>query len=369
MPASDNSNTHSGTTPNRTPARNNYAAPHTPIASAKRPRSSMDKTMLSPGGGRLPNAPLDEERPVLDEYLPETPRNDDTRDLSAQLSPMHPARPLVAHAEESAEDVHAESEDGSSWVGRKVDALFSPMLNLLSGKGDDDDEEEDDKPEDERDLKPPGSDSTNTTSQETVEEDEEQPAEEAAARHQPQVQQGSEDDEVLVEDDHSSQASEEEEEDEFNPYAFIKSLPNYELVAPLRPPVSLPPKDSDSPPISLVLDLDETLVHCTVEPVDDADLVFPVVFHGITYQVHVRLRPYLHDFLEKIAGKFEVIVFTASQKVYANELLNLIDPGTLKKIIDDGYDFFVLSTHPFFFSFFRRQIHSAPPLSRILLVG
>ena len=143
------------------------------------------------------------------------------------------------------------------------------------------------------------------------------------------MQQGIEEDEVLVEDDHSSQASEEEEEDEFNPYAFIKSLPNYELVAPLRPPISLPPKDDNAPPVSLVLDLDETLVHCTVEPVDDADLVFPVVFHGITYQVHVRLRPYLNQFLESIAGKFEVIVFTASQKVYANELLNLIDPGTI----------------------------------------
>jgi CTD small phosphatase-like protein 2 len=75
--------------------------------------------------------------------------------------------------------------------------------------------------------------------------------------------------------------------------------------------------------------LDETLVHCTVEPVEDADLVFPVDFHGMTYQVHVRLRPYLFEFLEKIKGKYEVILFTASQKVYANELLNLIDPGTL----------------------------------------
>jgi CTD small phosphatase-like protein 2 len=104
-------------------------------------------------------------------------------------------------------------------------------------------------------------------------------------------------------------------------------VPNENLVAPLRPPIALPPKSKDTPPVSLVLDLDETLVHCTIEPVDDADLVFPVVFHGMTYQVHVRLRPHLFTFLEKIKGKFEVIVFTASQKVYANELLNLIDPG------------------------------------------
>jgi len=116
------------------------------------------------------------------------------------------------------------------------------------------------------------------------------------------------------------------EEEEFNPFLFIKHLPPYSMVQSLRPPITLPPKDESAPPVSLVLDLDETLVHCTVEPTPDADLQFPVVFHGITYQVHVRLRPHLFDFLEKIKDKFEVIIFTASQQVYANELLNLIDP-------------------------------------------
>ncbi|KAG7352276.1 dullard-like phosphatase domain containing protein [Nitzschia inconspicua] len=333
---SNSSATASGTTPIRTPARSNYAAPHTPIASAKRPRSSVDKSqMLVSPGGRLPtSAPLDEDNVVLDDHIPETPRASTNNTLDrTQLSPMHPARPMVIHEEPRKEDAATAGEDvegdGSSWVGRKVDALFSPMLNLLSGKEDNDDGEEEE--EDIDAIKPPASESTQTTSQETLdeEEEEEQPADEATARSEQrrQQKQDKEQDEVLVEDDHSSQASEgEEEEDEFNPYAFIKSLPSYELVAPLRPPISLPPKDDQAPPISLVLDLDETLVHCTVEPVDDADLVFPVVFHGMTYQVHVRLRPHLYEFLEKIAGKFEVIVFTASQKVYANELLNLIDP-------------------------------------------
>jgi hypothetical protein len=41
------------------------------------------------------------------------------------------------------------------------------------------------------------------------------------------------------------------EEDEFNPYAFIKSLPNYNLVAPLRPPIAVAPKSKDAPPVSL----------------------------------------------------------------------------------------------------------------------
>jgi hypothetical protein len=174
---------------------------------------------------------------------------------------------------------------------------------------------------------------TGLTSQETLSEEEEKDVygeEEQDNDGEEQEESESYDPaEGIIEDDHSSQASgeDEEDEDEFNPYAFIKSLPAYELVAHTRPKIGLPPKDVESPPISLVLDLDETLVHCTVEPVDDADLIFPVVFHGMTYQVHVRLRPHLMEFLNKIKGKYEVIVFTASQKVYANELLNLIDPG------------------------------------------
>jgi TFIIF-interacting CTD phosphatase-like protein len=118
------------------------------------------------------------------------------------------------------------------------------------------------------------------------------------------------------------------EDEEFNPWQFIKSLPDYEDVSRYCPMEhTLAPKKADAPRLTLVLDLDETLVHCTVDPVDNADLQFPVQFHGTTYQVHVRLRPCLQAFLEKVHKEYEVFVFTASQKVYANELLNLIDPG------------------------------------------
>ena len=77
---------------------------------------------------------------------------------------------------------------------------------------------------------------------------------------------------------------------------------------------------------TLALDLDETLVHCTVEPIDKPDLVFPVSFNGTMYDVYVRKRPYLDYFLETVARSFEVVVFTASQKVYADVLLDLLDP-------------------------------------------
>jgi len=247
-------------------ARNNYSAPHTPIASAKRPRASLDKSMLSPAATKS-------------SVVPSTPliREDVNEDTEAVLSPMHKPKPLVAKGD-------ADSEDEN---------IFSPMLHLSP---DEDDEEEQDYGQDEAD---------DIHDQDSHLDDQE--------------------DDVLVEDDGSSQGS--IDEDEFNPYVFIKSLPPYSVVEPLRPPIALPVKDKDAPPISLVLDLDETLVHCSVEPVDDADLVFPVTFHGMTYQVNVRLRPHLFTFLDKIKDKFEVIVFTASQQVYADELLNLIDPG------------------------------------------
>jgi CTD small phosphatase-like protein 2 len=124
----------------------------------------------------------------------------------------------------------------------------------------------------------------------------------------------------------------EEDQDDFNPWQFIASLPNYRMVSHLTPPVSLPPKDPSHPPLTLVLDLDETLVHCTVEACQGADFEFPVVFHGVSYQVHVRQRPYLKEFLQKIKNKYEVVIFTASQKVYADTLLNQLDPGTLRYV-------------------------------------
>lgn len=246
---------------------------------------------------------------------------------SLAMSPMHPVRPV--HREDDDGVVvegDEENSDSASWVGRKVDALFSPVLSFLSAAKEEEAAavtDEDATMEDQAKvgLEPEKSVDDDTQSTQptsaTVEGGKDSSLEEEEEYEETKEMQS-------IEEDPSSSF----EEEEFNPYLFIKHLPPYSMVESMRPPVTLPPKASGAPKVSLVLDLDETLVHCTVEPTADADLQFPVVFHGVTYQVNVRLRPHLFEFLDKIQDKYEVIIFTASQQVYANELLNLIDPGT-----------------------------------------
>jgi len=120
------------------------------------------------------------------------------------------------------------------------------------------------------------------------------------------------------------QQDEDEELDEFDPYIFIRSLPSHP--PPLHRPVCLPKKTRGTFPVSLILDLDETLLHSSIVPLPTYDVVFPVHFNAVNYQVYVRKRPHMDYFLERVSQMFEIIIFTASQKVYADRLLSIIDP-------------------------------------------
>ena len=93
------------------------------------------------------------------------------------------------------------------------------------------------------------------------------------------------------------------EDDVFNPYLFIANLPPHVWVA-TKGEARLPPQIKERR--TLVLDLDETLVHCSVDPISKPDLTFPVRFNGIFYEVYVRKRPYLDYFLETVSKTFEV---------------------------------------------------------------
>lgn len=126
--------------------------------------------------------------------------------------------------------------------------------------------------------------------------------------------------------DVSMEDSECEEFDDFDPYLFIKNLPELASVVPTFRRLLLPKQTRSCPTTTLVLDLDETLVHSTLEPCDDADFTFSVNFNLTDHTVFVRCRPHLKDFMERVAGLFEIIIFTASQSIYAEQLLNVLDP-------------------------------------------
>nr|GEZ14268.1 hypothetical protein [Tanacetum cinerariifolium] len=48
----------------------------------------------------------------------------------------------------------------------------------------------------------------------------------------------------------------------------------------------------------------ETLVHSTLEPCEDADFTFSVNFNYEDHKVYVRCRPYLKEFMERVAGNY-----------------------------------------------------------------
>jgi len=124
-----------------------------------------------------------------------------------------------------------------------------------------------------------------------------------------------------------------EESDSFDPYYFIKTLPSVDSCVPAHRSRStvLPRRTRQSKTHTLVLDLDETLVHAQLS--EWIDIPHPPSFSvkvdtgGVTQEFAIWERPGLREFVERVAELFEVVVFTASQKSYADRVLNALDPN------------------------------------------
>ena len=88
----------------------------------------------------------------------------------------------------------------------------------------------------------------------------------------------------------------------------------------------LPPKEKEfEDKKTLILDLDETLVHSSFTPFEKSDIILDVDFEGVIYKIYVLVRPFAKEFLNKVSKYFEVVIFTASIPKYAYPLLNILD--------------------------------------------
>lgn len=72
---------------------------------------------------------------------------------------------------------------------------------------------------------------------------------------------------------------------------------------------------------TLVLDLDETLVHASFKPILAPDVVIPVRNETI----YVAFRPGAQEFVERMAKIYELVVFTASVESYARPVMDALD--------------------------------------------
>ena len=83
---------------------------------------------------------------------------------------------------------------------------------------------------------------------------------------------------------------------------------------------------------TLILDLDETLVHSSMNPFHKcADITLPLNFNGKKFFVYVLKRPFLEQFLTEMNLIYDIIIFTASLPEYSEPLLDIIDKNKVIK--------------------------------------
>jgi Dullard-like phosphatase family protein len=78
---------------------------------------------------------------------------------------------------------------------------------------------------------------------------------------------------------------------------------------------------------TLILDLDETLIHSNFDKPKNKGIMLEFTHEHVIYSFELFLRPGLEHFLKKMSETFELILFTASKKEYADRVLEYIDPG------------------------------------------
>ena len=82
---------------------------------------------------------------------------------------------------------------------------------------------------------------------------------------------------------------------------------------------------------TLVLDLDETLVHSSTESPfpNRKNIVLNLKIKNLDYKIYAIVRPYLDFFLKEMSHYFNLYIFTASMSQYSKALLDIIDKNKL----------------------------------------
>ena len=86
---------------------------------------------------------------------------------------------------------------------------------------------------------------------------------------------------------------------------------------------------------TLILDLDETLVHSLFEPekannnIIKPDIYLKILFNNRYQEIFVYKRPFLDIFLKEMHKIYNIYVFTASIEIYAKPLLEKLDKNKL----------------------------------------
>lgn len=108
--------------------------------------------------------------------------------------------------------------------------------------------------------------------------------------------------------------------------SLVDGAPASEKATPYKGKFLLPdPKPEDVNKKCIVIDLDETLVHSSFKPINNADFIVPVEIDNVIHQVYVLKRPYVDEFLCKVGELFECVLFTASLAKYADPVADLLD--------------------------------------------
>lgn len=79
---------------------------------------------------------------------------------------------------------------------------------------------------------------------------------------------------------------------------------------------------------TLILDVDETLVHSSFQPCE-ADIELPIDIEGRICNIYIKVRPDCCQFIDEVGKYFEVVIFTASLSKYAIPLMNILDQNNV----------------------------------------